>query len=210
MITFLVVLLFHQSLALQPHQISLYWIAEQPRDDVAEVTLLDINCEPIASVSRAFQRRLNIEGTGALNDGPFVNVAGRAPCGKGGREVSTYRVVPHEIEFGYGVRGHRLRQFKTVAVDPSIIPIGTRLYIPALDGMRLPPKDHAPLSSASPRRHDGCVVAGDIGSGVKGRQLDLFIGWSSHRKRFYQLTPTLQSVWINPSKCPQSSRRSRS
>ena len=47
---------------------------------------------------------------------------------------------------------------RTIAVDPSIIPYGTRVYIPALGGT---------------------YVAEDCGGGIKGNRIDIFMGSES-------------------------------
>ncbi|WP_291365203.1 3D domain-containing protein [Acetobacter sp. UBA5411] len=71
--------------------------------------------------------------------------------------------------FGLGVKGFRLVPFRTVAVDPTKIPIGTVLYIPRLAGFAFDDK-------GTRRKHDGYVIAGDVGGGIKGNHIDLFTG----------------------------------
>ncbi len=56
----------------------------------------------------------------------------------------------------------------TVAVDPNVIPLGTKLYVESLDGS----EDY------------GYAVAEDTGGAIKGNKIDLFIGDSKEVKKF--------------------------
>ena len=55
-----------------------------------------------------------------------------------------------------------------VAVDPKVIPLGTKLYIESMDST----KDY------------GYAVAGDTGGAIKGNRIDLFFFSSSDVRRF--------------------------
>jgi 3D (Asp-Asp-Asp) domain-containing protein len=59
--------------------------------------------------------------------------------------------------------------FRTIAVDPTVIPHGSVLYIPGLRGSSVT------LPDGTVRNHDGYVFAGDVGEAVKGNQVDFFI-----------------------------------
>lgn len=74
---------------------------------------------------------------------------------------------------GLGVRGYRLVPFRTVAVDPKFISIGTVLFIPKLKGVTV--RD---LGSDA-WVHDGYVFAADTGGEIKGNHIDFFTGRSS-------------------------------
>lgn len=56
----------------------------------------------------------------------------------------------------------------TVAVDPNVIPLGTKLYIESLDGS----EDY------------GFAVAEDTGGAIKGNKIDLFVEDSDEVKKF--------------------------
>jgi len=66
--------------------------------------------------------------------------------------------TPDHPEYGITYSGTRAKR-GTVAVDPKVIPLGTRLYIESLDGSA----DY------------GFAVAEDTGSAVKGKIVDLFM-----------------------------------
>ncbi len=78
-------------------------------------------------------------------------------CGKNPGDPS-YGITASGMKAGYGV----------IAVDPSVIPLGTRLYVEAVDG-----------SWAY-----GYCVAGDTGSGVYGKRVDLFFNTRQEVRNF--------------------------
>jgi len=124
-----------------------------------EVPLLTPSGDTIAWVSRAFKRELDIEGTGRLSDGRLINFAGRAPDG------IRYQVLT-DAPFGLGVDNYRLIPYRTIAVDPTRILIGSVVFIPQAYGVRLP----------SGEIHDGFFLAHDIGGAIKGDRIDIFLG----------------------------------
>ncbi len=62
-----------------------------------------------------------------------------------------------------GVNGYTISPFQSVAVDPSEIALGSKLYIPALTKM-------------SEKPNNGIVYAHDIGSMINGNSIDIFVG----------------------------------
>ena len=128
------------------------------------------SCEPLAEVSPEFASELVLQGTGKLRDGRVLNIWGacacpRSPCFK-----------PTESQWGSSGSGRPLQPFRTVAVDPKVVKIGSLLYVPLLEGRLMPGR--APWGGFV---HDGCVVADDTGGGIDGNQLDLFVA----RKAYY-------------------------
>jgi 3D (Asp-Asp-Asp) domain-containing protein len=122
-------------------------------------------CEAIAEVTRDFAYQLQLQGTGKLRDGRTLNIWGncnceRSPCFKVTRQ-----------QWGTGGSGRALTPFRTVAVDPKLIKLGSLLYVPLLEGRTMPGRP--PWGGFV---HDGCVVADDTGGGIKDEQLDLFVG----------------------------------
>jgi len=132
-------------------------------------------CRQIAVVSRAFARQLRLQGTGKLRDGRVVNIAGHCACATG----PCFTVTANE--WGTAGNGRPLQPFRTVAVDPRVVKLGSLLYVPALEGRIMPGRP--PFGGYL---HDGCVVADDTGGGIDGKQLDLFVG----RRSFYRSLST--------------------
>jgi 3D (Asp-Asp-Asp) domain-containing protein len=177
--------------------LTFYWIAEdrshRTDDGDGELTeLYDPSCTPLATVSREFAIRLSREGTGKLRDGRVLNAARPCECGFS----PCFRVI-EKHPWGVGVKNRPLAPFRSVAVDPRLVPIGSRLYVAELDGQPMPGAD--PWGNYV---HDGCVIADDRGGNVRGRQLDFFTG----RRRYYDLlrargTPGRITVFTAPSRC---------
>jgi 3D (Asp-Asp-Asp) domain-containing protein len=123
------------------------------------------DCEEIAEVSPEFASQLQLQGTGKLHDGRVLNIAGRCECG----HTPCFHVTP--TQWGTAGTGKPLQPFRTVAVDPKVVKLGSLLYVPLLEGRTMPGR--APWGGYV---HDGCVVADDVGGGIDGNQLDLFVG----------------------------------
>jgi 3D (Asp-Asp-Asp) domain-containing protein len=72
--------------------------------------------------------------------------------------------------FGKGVMNYNIVPFKTIAVDSSIIPYGTVIYIPLAKGVSYL------NAKGETEKHDGLFFAGDTGSKIIGNHIDVFIG----------------------------------
>ena len=72
--------------------------------------------------------------------------------------------------FGDGVLNYKLIPFRTMAVDKSIIPYGTVIFIPNVKGKLFI------LPNGLEVIHDGYFFAGDTGSAIKGNHIDIFTG----------------------------------
>lgn len=89
-----------------------------------------------------------------------------------GKHRATGRVKFKEVEsaWGLGVRNYSLIPYRTVAVDPKVIPYGTVLFIEDAVGKEIT------LSDGTTFTHDGYFFAGDTGGAIKNRQIDVFTG----------------------------------
>ena len=147
--------------------LSFYWIidenAAQYRSGSGAV-LRDARGRVIASTSRKFRKALVLEGTGWLRDGRVVMY----DCRVGGEH--RFRVT--KAKNGRAVTGCELVPYRTVAVDPRVIKLGSMLYIPQLKGARLP----------DGTLHDGVFLAADRGH-FRGHHVDLFVGVSARGAR---------------------------
>src|SRR5205085_11709780 len=97
-----------------------------------KVTLYAKACEPIAEVTRDFAQQQRIQGTGKINDGRVLNVWGNCSC----QTSPCYKVTPQQ--WGTAGSGKPLTPFRTVAVDPKLIKLGSLLYVPLLEGRTMP------------------------------------------------------------------------
>ena len=122
-------------------------------------------CAAIADVTPEFASQLQLQGTGKLHDGRLLNIAGKCTCG----HTPCFHVTP--TQWGTAGTGKPLQPFRTVAVDPKVVKLGSLLYVPLLEGRTMPGRP--PWGGYV---HDGCVVADDVGGGIDGNQLDLFVG----------------------------------
>ena len=148
-----------------------YWLArEEDFDEPDEIEYDDVDAVDIytrdglyiMSIPEDFHWHLRMEGSGILLDGRVINYHGKCKWGTG----TCFRQLDVNTHpFGSGAYRRSLIPFKSVAVDPRLVPIGEPLYIPEFDGMRLPDGSI----------HDGCVRGDDTGGGIKLRKLDFFV-----------------------------------
>jgi len=134
----------------------------------ATEVIRDLYGRIIAHVSREFKRKADLEGSARLADGRVINFAGRAADG------IRYRVV-HGARYGLGAANaeylsrsepYKLIPYRSVAVDPEQIPLGSVLYIPRAEGVPLPGGEE----------HDGYFLAHDVGGAITSQRIDLFVG----------------------------------
>lgn len=102
---------------------------------------------------RWFSHGLGADGALALGKSVFAEAPDDAPFGVGS-PPDLFRLVP----------------FRTVAVDPRCIPLGSVLFIPKLRGKSFIQYD------GTSAVHDGYVFAGDTGGAIKLRHIDFFSG----------------------------------
>lgn len=168
-----------------------YYLAnEADHATPADTPLLTADCDILGDVPEAFHDDLCIEGSGILTDGRVVNYASSCTqecfaavtCGRHRRYKICYRVLdPERYPWGMGVEGRALEPDVSIAVDRSLIPIGSILYLPELDGV-IPPGRSEP--------HDGCVRADDIGGAIKGNHIDFFAGTRQRWRAWERIFPT--------------------
>jgi len=134
----------------------------------ADAVIQDIYGRTIARVCSEFKRKADLEGSARLADGRVINFAGRAPDG------IRYRVV-HGARYGLGAANaeylsrsepYKLIPYRSAAVDPEQIPLGSVLYIPRAEGVPLPGGEE----------HDGYFLAHDVGGAITSQRIDLFVG----------------------------------
>lgn len=146
------------------YKMTFYWLAWES-EYANEPYLVDIytrNGFPIGRFPRTFVFELKLEGSAILRDGRALNYDGRCGYGIG---ICFQTLDPAEHPLGKGGQGRPLEPFRSVAVDPRFVPLGTTLYIPELRGLRMP----------DGKLHDGCVRADDTGGNIRQKELDFFV-----------------------------------
>lgn len=150
-----------------PHRgfkLSFYWLAWESEyaNEPYDTDIYTRDGFFLGRFPRTFVFELKLEGSGILRDGRVVNYDGECGYGVG---TCFRQVDPLEHPLGMGGQGRPLEPYRSVAIDPRYIPIGTPLYIPELVGIQMPDGS----------RHDGCVRADDTGGHIKLRKVDFFV-----------------------------------
>ena len=148
-----------------------YWVANRPSGDPNQVTLRDCSGNFLTYASYAWRDDVRMEMTGRFHasDGTPVVFNDAGGCWK---KMSSY------YDWGMGVpspisgNSYKLRPFRSIAVDKSVLSIGKWYYVKELDGVKMP-------SPRSTLTHDGCVRAVDQGYGIWGKHIDFFSGLES-------------------------------
>jgi 3D (Asp-Asp-Asp) domain-containing protein len=147
--------------------VTFYWVIDENspeyRGDRSAV-LRDPRGRVIARTTLKFKIDLVRQGSGWLRDGRTViyikKVAGE----------SRFRIS--KTKYGLGSTGCRLVPYRTIAVDPRFVKLGTKISIPQLKGARLP----------DGTIHDGMFIAADRGH-FRGAHVDFFVGAGSAAAR---------------------------
>lgn len=155
--------------------------------------LKDTECKSIAEVSKAFHDTLCVQGSGRLASGQTVSFAKRdcacaEVCPKSGQRICYEALRPEAFPWGRGATGRPITPLLTVAVDSSVIPLGTAIYIPEFNGVPRGLEGHA--------KHDGCFIAQDRGVRVVGNHVDIFMGEPALTKLYNALVPSNQGVTL--------------
>ncbi len=153
--------------------------------------LYDPSCQAIRTVSQWFHDRLCVQGSGRLATGETVSFAKRdcpcaAICPRTDQKICFEMLDPKKFPFGRGATGGPITPLRSVAVDPTVVPMKSVLYIPDFHGLRGP----------DGKSHDGCFVAEDKGLKVKGRHVDVFTGNPSTTESWNKAVPSNQGVKV--------------
>lgn len=156
-----------------------------------ERMLFDASCKPIANVTREFHDQVCVQGSGRIATGATVSFAKRGCscaelCPRTAQRICFERLDERRFPHGRGALGTAIVPLRSVAVDSSVVPLGSTLYIPEFDG--------APRADGT--RHDGCFLAEDRGLRVQGRHVDVFAGTPDETRRLSQLVPSNRGVHV--------------
>ncbi len=157
------------------------------------IGLMNGACQTIASVPRSFYESVCVQGSGTLRSGGTVSFAKRdcscaANCPRTSQRICFDLLDKAQYPWGRGATGKPITPLLTVAVDSSVIPLGTPLYIPEYDGIA---RD---VTGAA--KHDGCFLAEDRGLAVKGQHVDVFTGHRDTTQLWNRLVPSNSGVTV--------------
>jgi 3D (Asp-Asp-Asp) domain-containing protein len=134
-------------------KVTFYWAVEETEYPPAKSSKLYLaDGSLLGSFSSAFIRAFKTEAAAVLRDGRRISYLKRA---------NRAEIVDRFL----GCGGHRLTELRSIAVDPRLIPIGSRVYIPQAENVVV-----------DGRALNGVFYANDIGSAVKGKHIDVFVG----------------------------------
>ena len=166
-----------------------------PKEDAGtkDTSIYDATCNVITKVTRDFHDRVCVQGSGRLTSGETVSFAKRncdcaELCPRTNQKICFERLDPARFPTGRGALGKPITPLRSIAVDSSVIPLGTIVFIPEFKGLDVP----------GGGRHDGCFIAEDRGLKVVGRQIDIFTGDPSTTTHVNAKVPSNKGVRVYP------------
>ncbi|MFO7638951.1 MAG: 3D domain-containing protein [bacterium] len=134
-------------------KVTFYWVVDESDYPAGRAeALYDTAGRLVGRFSSRFVADFKREAAARLRDGRCISYLPKAN-----------RVVVGESFLGFG--RYRLTELKSIAVDPRVIPIGARVYVPQTEHVVVAGK---PLN--------GVFYAHDVGSAVQGKHIDVFVG----------------------------------
>lgn len=157
------------------------------------IPLYSASCKPIANVKRSFHDAVCFQGSGVLENGSVVSFAKRdcscaSVCPRSGQQICFEALDAERYPWGRGATGKPITPLLTVAVDSSVIPLESPVYIPEFEGL---PRDQARSAV-----HDGCFIAQDRGLKVVGEHVDVFTGDPAMTRLWNTLVPSNRGVTV--------------
>jgi len=151
-----------------------------------QISLMNAKCEPIAQVPRAFYEAACVQGSGALARGGTVSFAKRdcacaEVCPRTNQKICFDALDRQTYPWGRGASGNPIAPLHSLAADTSVLPMGTVVYLPELDGID---------------GSDGCFVVEDRGMKVQGQHVDIFTGDPSRTASLNSQVPSNQGVTV--------------
>ena len=152
---------------------SFYYAVQEKNfpDSPLSAKMLDMKDNTIVLVHPDFKRKADLEGTARLFDGRILNYVSHKKDG------IRYQVI-EGANYGLGVENYKLIPYRTIAVDPYHILIGSVVFIPQAVGI--------PLSNCI--YHDGYFLAHDIGKVIKGKRIDFFVGFDKDTNNSFSMS----------------------
>ncbi len=156
------------------------------------VSLMNASCQPIAKVPRGFYEAVCVQGSGSLKAGGTVSFSKRdcacaEVCPRTGQKICFDALDKAAFPWGRGAAGSAITPMRTIAADTAVLPMGTVVYIPELDGAS---------RGEGGDTLDGCFVVEDRGLRVKGEHVDIFTGHSAQTALLNERVPSNQGVTV--------------
>lgn len=176
-------------------KVTYYWTVFPEKESKSLVDVRGPKGKLIDRAPISLMKKIAIEGSGFLPPskkhpkGLLINLACACSFKK-----ATYLIVDRKVsQWGLDSTGGSLVPFKSIAVDPNVIDLGTKIYIEQFDGIKIGPKQY----------HNGCVVATDTGYSIKGKHIDVFTGTKAKYKQFSKRLKYISEVklFLNSNKC---------
>lgn len=150
------------------------------------ISLMNAKCQPIKDVPRAFYQAACVQGSGSLASGGTVSFAKRdcacaEVCPRTNQKICFDALDKTSFPWGRGAAGVPITPLRSIAADTSVLPMGTVVYLPELDGIE---------------GSDGCFVVEDRGSRVQGDHVDIFTGEPSRTAALNSQVPSNQGVTV--------------
>ncbi len=170
-----------------------YWVAYEGDYSCSTPDTVIGTCsgEAIATVCLDFAEAARLEGTARLADERMINIGG---CSCSGGFNCFMALDTETCPWGMGNRSNPLELFVSVATDQDLIPYGTILYSPQIDGVELP-------EEAGGGTHDGCMRADDVGGGISDMHIDFFAGLRDYYRDLDPKIPEAITLYKDPPRC---------
>jgi len=142
-------------------KVTYYWAvdeAEYPTSRSSPLYLSD--GQLLGRFSSAFVKAFRVEAAACLKDGRRISYM---------KQANRVEVVDKFL----GCGGHTLADLRSIAVDPRLIPLGSVVYIPQAENVTV---DGQTLG--------GVFYAHDVGSAIKGKHIDIFVGRKQYMDAF--------------------------
>ncbi len=152
---------FKQGRYLGKFKVSFYWIVkEEEYKGKRNIPLYLEDGKLLGYFPADFVKDLKIESCAQLRDGRIISYL---------KKKNRVKIVDKPLGYGF-----KLTPLKSIACDPEFIKLGSLLYIPNIFGLEID----------SYGKHNGLFYAHDIGSEIKGRKIDIFLGYKDNHHFF--------------------------
>lgn len=142
-------------------KVSFYWIVkEEEYKGKRSIPLYLEDGKLLGYFPADFVKDFKIESCAQLRDGRIISYL---------KKKNRARIVDRPLGYGF-----KLTPLKSIATDPNFIKLGSLVYIPNIFGLKINHNE----------THNGLFYAHDIGSEIKGRKIDIFLGYKENHHSF--------------------------